>query len=78
VAAQRQEICDAWNDAEGEIPVSLRVDHAELSTDLDQVFDKADASSWTPIYSAPLANKDRGGGDSWRDGLGALLNNYCT
>jgi len=78
VAAQRQAICDAWTDAEGEIPVSLRVDHAELSTDLNQVLDKTDMSSWTPIFSAPLASKDRGDGDSWRDGLGALLNNYCT
>ncbi len=78
VAAQRQAICDAWTDAEGEIPVRLRVDHAELLTDLDQVLDKTDMSSWTPIFSAPLASKDRGDGDSWRDGLGALLNNYCT
>jgi hypothetical protein len=78
VAAQRQTICDAWTDAEGEIPVSLRVDHAELSTDLHQVLDKTDTSSWTPIFSAPLASKDGGNGDSWRDGLGAVLNNYCT
>jgi len=78
VAAQRQAICDAWTDAEGEIPVSLRVDHAELSTDLEQVLDKTDTSSWTPIFSAPLASKDRGDGNSWTDGLGALLNNYCT
>ncbi|KAI0001433.1 hypothetical protein BJV74DRAFT_818572 [Russula compacta] len=39
------------------------------------IFDKDD-ESWTPIGYGPLASKNSGGGNSWTDGYGVLLNNY--
>jgi hypothetical protein len=73
--AQRQEIQDAWIDAEGEIPVSQLGDDAEFSADLFQVLNKDDGS-WTLILSGMLACKDSAG-NSWRDGHCALLDSHC-
>ncbi len=75
-ATQRQEIREAWIDAEGEIPVSRLHDDAELLADLFQVLNKND-ESWTPILSGMLASKDSGGKNSWRDGHCALLDSHC-